>query len=309
MEAYEFSLQQGRLPAFDVVASPNRRRIHGVDYVYLRGLKGGEFYFTRDGWSMAESLLPCHWHDDQRFCRVGRALPGATGSVYRVPVPHRLRGSVDIVVKFCRFGQDVGLTTIGPGSEFPWPEEILNDAEFLGPFEEFGAIDTLRRRARGAPRIRTKRPLAIHVPPTLYAGWQLGRADYRLNRQMRALDADQEDRDPAVRVRYDPERMYVMLYSWVDGIDAEQAAASGMISHERMMQLGREAAEAVAAHGFAVLDHKPRHVIVRARRYGELLRRHGRIAFALVDYELLVPWAAPANHAARVRLADTPRVS
>lgn len=296
MEDYDFRLQQGRLPAFDSVAAPHRRRIHGVDYVHLLGLKGGEFYFTREGWPMAESLLPRHWHDDDRFCRVGRALPGATGSVYRVPVPHRLRRTVNIVVKFCRFGQDVGLTTIGPGSEFPWPEDILADAEFLGPFEEFGAIHTLRRRARSTPWLATKRPLAIHVPPAHYPRWQLGRADYRLDRQVRALDADQLGEEPARRVRYDPDRIYVMLYSWVDGIDAEQAAATGLISHDRMMELGREAAESVAAHGFAVLDHKPRHVILRSRRYGELLRRRGRVAFALVDYELLIPWSPKEPH-------------
>jgi hypothetical protein len=39
-----------------------------------------------------------------------------------------------------------------------------------------------------------------------------------------------------------------------------------------------------------VLDHKPAHVIIRRRRHGrDWVRRHdGRIAYALVDFELLV---------------------
>jgi hypothetical protein len=293
MDEHDLCQERCGRPAFDEVSPALRRCVHGVDYVLVRDGDGGEFYFTRDGWAVAESLLPRHWYQDQRFFRVGRALPGATGSVYRVPVPHAARGSVGIVVKFCRFGQDVGLTTLGAGSVFPWPEELLAEAEFLGPFEEFGAIHRLRERARREPRIATKRPLAIHVPAARHSGWRLGRADYRLDRQVRALDADQARRSPGERIHYDPERVYVLLYSWVEGIDAEQAAQCGLISTETMMELGREAAEAVAAHGFAVLDHKPRHVIVRPLGAGGLLRRRGRTAFALIDYELLVPWAGP----------------
>ena len=255
-------------------------------------MKGGEFYFTREGWAVADSLLPRHWHDNERFHRVGRALPGATGTVYRVPVPHPTRGTIGIVVKFCRFGQDVGLTTIGPASDFPWPEGLLNEAEFLGPFEEFGAIHALRARLRGTVALATKRPLAIHVPPTLYPSWQLGRADYRLNRPIRALEADQAALPPSARLTYDTERAYVLLYSWIDGIDAEQAAATGLISRKMMAALGQRAAAAVAERGFAVLDHKPRHVIVRPRDRGWLLSYHGEPVLALVDYELLVPWRA-----------------
>lgn len=290
MEAYDLPQVRGRRVAFDEVSPALRRRAHGVDYVVVRGMKGGEFYFTREGWAVADSLLPRHWHDNERFHREGRALPGATGTVYRVPVPHPSRGSIGIVVKFCRFGQDVGLTTIGPASDFPWPESILNEAEFLGPFEEFGAIHALRACLRGAGTLATKRPLAIHIPSRLYPAWQLGRAEYRLNRQIRALAADQAALPPGLRITYDPERAYVFLYSWIDGIDAEQAAATGLISRETMAALGQRAAATVAGHGFAVLDHKPRHVIVRPHEHGRLLTHHGEPVIALVDYELLVPW-------------------
>jgi hypothetical protein len=295
MEQYDLRLSRGRKPSFDDVSDAHRRHAHGVDYVAIRGLKGGDLYCTREGWAMAESLLPRYWHDDQRFRQIGRALPGATGSVYRVPVPHAARGTVGIVVKFCRFGQDVGITAIGGDSHFPWSANLIASAEFLGPFEEFGAIHRLRTlvRAGQGSRIGTKRPLAIYAPATLHPAWQLGRDDYRLGVQSRALASDQLAQPPDRRLVYDPERIYVLLYSWVDGIDAEEAARTGIISNETMIALGRTAAEAVAAHGFAVLDHKPRHVIVRPRGHGQLLSRHGEPVFALIDYELLVPFSSP----------------
>jgi hypothetical protein len=38
-----------------------------------------------------------------------------------------------------------------------------------------------------------------------------------------------------------------------------------------------------------VLDHKPRHLIVRPKRGRGILRRHDQAVLGLVDYELLVP--------------------
>jgi hypothetical protein len=63
-----------------------------------------------------------------------------------------------------------------------------------------------------------------------------------------------------------------------------------------MIALACRAAKDLASLGFAVLDHKPRHVILRPRRAGPgLLRRAGRPVYALIDYELLVPFAPPAT--------------
>lgn len=289
MEHYNLRLSKGRRPSFDEVPDSHRRTAHGVDYVAIRGLKGGDLHFTREGWAMAESLLPHHWYEDERFCRIGRALPGATGAVYRVPVPHPARGTIGLVVKFCRFGQSVGITIVGENTRFPWSEDLVAGAEFLGPFEEFGAIHELRARARREPVILTKRPLAIYCPPTRYLRWQLGREDYRFGCQARSLAANQATQPESRRLAYDPERIYVLLYQWIEGIDAEVAARQGTIDRETMVALGQTAAMALAAHGFAVLDHKPRHVIVRPKGHGRLLSRHGATVFGLIDYELLVP--------------------
>ena len=43
----------------------------------------------------------------------------------------------------------------------------------------------------------------------------------------------------------------------------------------------------LADKGFRVLDNKPGHVILRRRRDGTLLQRHGALAYVLVDFELL----------------------
>lgn len=295
-EFYDLTLQRGRRPEFDAAPARCRRRVHGVDYITVRGMQGGDLFFTREGWAVAESLLPAVWYDDQRFRTLGRALPGATGSVYRVPAPHPVRRDMGLVVKFCRFGQDVGLTVLGDATGFPWPAALLADAQFLGPFEEFAAIGRLRARvaAGRGPVVRTKRPLAIYSPPARHALWELGRADHLYQRQAYALAADQRRRPEQPAVEYDPERLYVLIYQWVEGIDAEEAARGGALTNDAMVALSHAVARDVAAHGFAVLDHKPRHIIVRPGRDGRLLVRRGRLIYAVIDYELLVPLPTPA---------------
>jgi hypothetical protein len=43
----------------------------------------------------------------------------------------------------------------------------------------------------------------------------------------------------------------------------------------------------LAVKGFRMLDIKPNHIILRRRLDGSLLARHGRLSYALVDFELL----------------------
>ena len=46
--------------------------------------------------------------------------------------------------------------------------------------------------------------------------------------------------------------------------------------------------------GWEVLDHKPRHVIIRVGRNGRLVMRDGDLLWGLVDYELLYRYKAAA---------------
>jgi hypothetical protein len=292
MEQYDLHLMRGRQPHFDAVPPAARRRVFGVDYVTVRGLKGGDMYFTRAGWAMAPSLLPPQWYDGQRFRQIGQALTAGTGAVYRVPVPHPARGTVGVVVKFCRFGQDVGLTQPKQGCDFPWPDTLLAGAEFLGPFAEFSRLAELRRAlgTQGLVHFGTKRPLAIYCPPARYLRWQLGRDPERDWQHDRPLAIDQAQAGDRA-VRHDWDRLYILLYQWINGVDAQDAHAAGLMDEAAMIRLTQRAARELAALGFAVLDHKPRHVILRPTRYG-VLHRDGRPVYALIDYELLVRFPA-----------------
>jgi hypothetical protein len=280
----------GALPAFDEAPPAARRRAFGVDYLAIRGMQGGELYFTRAGWARAPSLLPRVWFDNERFLRIGKALQKATGSVYLVPVPHPARGRVGVVVKFCRFGQDVGCTRIEPGLLPAAVAPLVSGAEFAGPFEEFGLLARLRAfRGPHGERFRTKIPLVIYCPPTRYVPWRLGRDQSRCWRHDRVLADGQESMPPSRRIVHHWDRIYVMLYQWIEGIDLEEAGANNLLTEEEVGAFTMQVARDLLAAGFAVTDHKARHIIVRPDPgSGRLVRRGGRIACSLIDYELLM---------------------
>lgn len=290
MEGFDLRLGRGIKPSFDDAPERFRRSIDGVDYLYLKGRQNGDLYITRHGWPCAETLLPERWFTGEQFRKPGQALAGATGAVYRVPVPHPAHPRFALVVKFSRFGQDVGITVadelIG-NAEFM---RRVDDAEFLPPFEEFGNLSRLRQQCRG--RFATKAPLAIYSPPTRYLAWQLGRKPHLHGMfRCRLLASQNTSEHP---VEYDWERIYILLYRWMDGVDAEQARAAGMISEEGMIDLTRKSAHSLQKLGWCVLDHKPRHLILRPhRRTRRILQRHQQPILGLIDYELLVPIHLP----------------
>jgi hypothetical protein len=162
----------------------------------------------------------------------------------------------------------------------------VDHAEFLPPFEEFANLERLRGQCHGL--FATKAPLAIYSPPTRYLAWQLGRKNHLQWTYRRQLNASQDD-DTEPKVEYDWERIYILLYRWMDGIDLEQARAAGLISENLMIEWTRDSADRLSDLGWMVLDHKPRHLIVRPKRGRGILRRHGQPVLGLVDYELLVP--------------------
>jgi hypothetical protein len=93
----------------------------------------------------------------------------------------------------------------------------------------------------------------------------------------------------------------ILLYRWIDGIDAETAHQQGYLTEPELWQLSGDARRDLRGLGWDVLDHKPRHLIVRiCPRSGGLVSRRRRTLWALVDYELLVPYpAATARPCAR----------
>ena len=314
MEQFDFRRHQHQPRSFDAAPQTLRRRVLGVDYLQLRGKQSGDLYVTRHGWPVLESILPSQWFVGDRLRKVGRQLAGATGAVYRVSVPHRARSRFALVVKFSRFAQEA-LISIPPSEPLDWAErDRIAVSEFLSPFEEFANLERLR--ASAGMRIPTKAPLAIYSPATRYLDWQLGRIDHRRWWYDRVLAEDQAEQPEGSRVAYDWERMYVLIYRWIDGIDAETACQQGDLTSIELRDLCQQARQALRGFGWDVLDHKARHVIVRPEtrsesephssptseavsgveqdsQPGRLVSRHGRRLWALVDYELLVPYPAP----------------
>lgn len=291
MEAFDLEIQKGRKPSFEETPPELCVSLFGVDYIHLRGLQGGDFFFSKHGWEIAHSLLPQFWFTGEQFWKKGRALAGATGAVYRVPVPVKNSREIPIIVKFSRFGQDVGVTLAGEGSEQGACGERLLAAEFLPPFEEFANLESLRAQTQNL--LETNLPLGIYSPPTRHLSWQLGRKPHLKSRYETSLRGAQSaigKSSSVSTIRYDWERIYILLYTWLEGVDAEQAAGAGMISKEEMHALTRSTAEILAAAGWSVLDHKARHVILRPDVEGrQILRKGPHPIPGLVDFELLFP--------------------
>jgi hypothetical protein len=247
----------------------------GVDYVRLKTQDGGDLYLTRFGLPLREHLKPENWYAPDWFAKRRIRLEG-TSTIYRLP-SRPVRGhSLDLVVRFSRLGQEIPLGT-----------QFLSDnvhAEFNSPFEEFALAMTLRESHRGTPlaRMFTKKPLAIYVPATKLQDWQTGRLESKM--------AAKRARHPEVKL--EKSRLYILLYGWIDGLNAVQAAHAFGMTGASARKFLRDATLRVihdlTSHGFRVLDIKPEHIVVRIQPNGSLLRRpSGDLAYALVDYELL----------------------
>lgn len=272
---------------FDQAPAACRARIFGVDYVQLIMPDGGRLFLTRFGWPRLAHLLPQRWYAQKRYLKQGSRLPGGTSNVYRVTSYDDEGRPLQVVVKFCRFAQDVPLSlrsTIAPAIG---DDEVLDAARFNGPFEEFSLLMDLRRGLYGPPDlcILTKRPLAIYCPPEQFSSWQLGRNPARFARHQHDLERDQQR--AGRRVELDSNRLYILLFGWVEGQSAEEFFEQGLLSMEEMRELSRRVTDELHQKGFIVLDNKPKHFILRRRADGSLLRRGGKLVYLLVDFELL----------------------
>ena len=181
-------------------------RLMGVDYVRFRVADGGDLYVTEHGMPFLEHLNPRNWYEPEWFRRNRVPLVGS-GTVYRVPtrpIPGHPSPSIELVVKWSRVGQDVPLDTMALDSAM--------NADFNTPFEEFSLLEELRasRVRPGEFRLLTQRPLAIYIPPERLQLWQTGRSRERI--------VSKGIRHPGVVI--DILRSYIMLYGWIDGIDA-----------------------------------------------------------------------------------------
>jgi hypothetical protein len=247
----------------------------GVDYTRFNTPECGDLYLTCFGLPFLEQLSPENWHEPQWFTGRRVRLEG-TSTIYRVPT-RPVRGvSLDLVARFSRVGQEVPLD---PRSLHQNP-----DADFNSPFEEFALVMQLRaaHSAGIRPRIFTKKPLAIYVPPARLQPWQTGRFESKMTVKWA--------QHPEVPL--DMFRQYILLYGWIKGVNAVQAAQAfgigGASAQNFLAETTRRVIGDLNERGFRVLDMKPEHVVLRIFHDGSLVRvRNGKLAYALVDYELL----------------------
>lgn len=244
----------------------------GVEYLHVRTSEGGDLYVTKFGAPFMEQLIPENWKENPWFKENRESLPG-TSTVYKHKTKEVEGRSIDLVVKYCRVGEDVPLNTMG--------FDKFWFAEFNSPYEEFSLLMEMRRDSSGG-KIPTHKPLAIYVPPTLLKLWQTGRSKSKIARKTSKFR----------EVELDIYRQYIMIYEWIKGVSAPEALESQIPNTERykesLKQLTIKVRDKMAEKGFRVIDHKPAHIILRPLRDGSLLRkRTGDLAYALVDFELL----------------------
>ena len=261
---------------FEGMAIPpgaERVKLLGIYYLHFKMPDGGDLYVTKFGQTYLEQLKLQNWHEKEWF-RAHREKLMGTSTVYKVRSKEVDGRSINLVVKWCRVGEDVPLDTMGFNR--------FSEAEFNSPFEEFSLLMEMRERSVGK-RIRTNRPLGIYVPPEELELWQTGRSKSRITRK----------RNKYRDVELDILRQYILIYEWVDGMSADEAlleAVSDPVERKRIMeQLMERSVADMRENGFFVVDHKPAHIILRHRPDGTLLQnRRGEYPYALVDFELLL---------------------
>ena len=256
-------------------AIPIRKTLLGVPYDHYRMADGADLYVTPFGRPFLRHLWPENWLEPEWFSKSREALQG-TSTVYKIKTRPVAGASKDIVVKWCRMGEDVPMDTFARSK--------IMDAEFNSPYEEFSLLMEMRTRASPGT-IRTHKPLAIFVPAKRLELWQTGRSQSKIDYKKAKY------RD----VELDIYRQYILIYEWIKGVASTEAAAAQAsqvagyadANSFALAMMERSIGDMQQA-GFRVLDVKPQHVIVRPKPNGGLLQdRSGRTAYALVDFELL----------------------
>jgi hypothetical protein len=279
------SFEQALKISFQEVPEVSRVKVYGVRYAFVKDSDENEFYITRLGWRLLENLRVENWYEGKLYAKKGERLVEGSGTVYRVPIEDSRGIESDMVVKFSRFAEAVPLHI---AKTFPdkMPEDVGN-AEFNDPFQEFGLLVDLRNGKYGPSdlRIKTKHPVAIFSPAQKQPAWKLGREKGRFDQYRIRME---KNIDPKYsRMDLELERQYIYMFAWVKGWNAANYMEWGKLTQEETRALTLRVEEELRLKGFKVLDNKPSHIILRENRHGELISRHGKLEYALVDFELL----------------------
>ena len=243
--------------------------ILGVDYAHLKLDNGDDLYVTRHGLSFIENLKPQNFWTDKEWFKENSVRLSGTSCLYKVRTKKVNGKYKDIVIKWNRMGQEV------PGSE---DSEELMYAEFNSPFEEFSLVMQLGSAMQiSLEKIIIQTPLAIYVPAKPVELWETGRKEYKMQLKIQ-LHKD---------IILDMFRSYVVIYEWIEGIDAAQACKEELLDEDLMKSLTLDSEDKLENTGFKVIDSKPHHIIVKPKNNDFIRNRKGKIHYALVDFELL----------------------
>jgi len=268
-----------------------RARVFGVDYLHVTIPDEGDLYVTKLGEPFLENLLPSNWRDDEYYNQPANRhlkvrLEGSSNP-FRITTKPVNGRRIDIVVKWCRVGQDVILDM--SGSHAFMDDEASLPARWNSPFEEFGLLMELRSTNRFYhPPLLTQRPLAIFTPNERVELWQTGRSKHKMQFHNALLREDQEEMGSWEPIELDIQRLYALIYGWVKGESAPELFRRLGLPTEELARLTRGAyVEFLRNRGYTVLDTKPEHLIVREQNGKLLTNRRQRPVFAMIDFELL----------------------
>jgi len=265
-------------------------RFLNIDYLHLKCSNGGDLYVTRQGLPLIEQIKPENWYDNKWF-RANREKLKGTSTVYKV-ISKEIDGKkAELIVKWSRVGQYVPLET-------KVIEDVLN-AEFNSPFEEFSLVEELRSNVYSQQvneiNMSLQKPLGIYVPPDRLQLWQTGRSKQKIKSKLA--------QHPGVEL--DVLRQYILIYKWVQGLDAVEAFEKAAIPDDQLFQFTDKVIADIRKNGFWVLDNKPAHFIVRLRPDRTVMKdKKGIIPFALVDFELLQRTPEHEEEVKKVRRAN-----
>ena len=266
----------------------------GVVYTHLKSQDGGDLYLTPYAEKHHRIFDTRNWFEKRWFNKHKVKLKG-TSSVYRVPTKKVDGRSFNLVVKYCRVGEDVPLDT--------HTLQEFCDAEFNSPWEEFSLVMEMEEGRYGpeALKIHTQHPMAIYVPPEKMQLWQSGRSRAKINR-IRA-------KHPGIDL--DILKQYILIYQWIDGYNLTETfehinAETDELSNH-LKELDRNAVSDLKKKGYLVADTKPEHIII-GEEDEQVIRKMGRTEregaakeqlsyifnimnqrrYSVVDYELLL---------------------
>jgi len=253
-------------------------RLMGVDYFRIRTADGGDLYVTEHGMPFLDHLRPENWYETEWFKRTELPCKAAAPStVFRPnPIPLTAARASNSLSNGRAWGRIFPSTpSLSTASSTPTLIRLSKNSPCLRKLRSGNVWFSKSSSAHPAPHGY------LRGPPERHQLWQTGRSRHKIvSKVLRHAS-----------VEIDILRSYIMLYAWIDGIDAVEAQRlhlfQGTQPEESLRSLNSRVISELNEKGFAVVDHKPSHVIVRAHNGRLMKRQSGSIAYALVDYELL----------------------